>query len=138
IELGVAKQVLPGRNVEGGARTGDQKRAQSKTFGQTNRATHEEALAIVKRGAAVVERRIVRIAWCVCWAGSVAICVVEDVVAEDGQLGAHADAAVEDELVLLEEACGLILVENLARRRLPRPVRVDEVGVEGMDASGVQ
>src|SRR5439155_26039166 len=74
---------------------------------------------------------------------SIAIGVVQRVVAKQGEPRAHSNAAVDDQLILLEDAFGLKFVENLAGRRsngCPRGNRIgiDEVGEELMITARIQ
>ena len=138
IEDGVSVKVLPGRDAKGRARSGNDERADAKAGGEAYEATEEEALANVERSAAIVLRDVAGSRRYVACACSVAVRVVQSVVSEQRKLLAHLNSAVHDQLVLFEDAAGLILVVNFGRRRSAGGIGVDEIRVELMDAAGIE
>src|SRR5579859_4066645 len=101
----------------------------------------------VKRSATVVLRNVEWVRGNASRAGGVTVRVIQHVKAEERYIlnesvrRRNADVAVHNQLILLEDAFGLVLIENLAGRRsyqLPwrNGVGVDEIGVELMVAAG--
>ena len=100
-------------------------------------------MADVESGTAVVLLQIEGIRSNIGSAGSVAVSVIQRVLAEEGEFRAHSNAAVYDQLVLLEDTFGLKLIVNLARRGNRscagrNLLRISEVGEKLMIAARVE
>src|SRR5713226_4596747 len=100
-------------------------------------------MANVKRGATVVFGGVVGVGRKIAGAAGVAVSVIQGIVSECRKLRAHSNAAVDDELVLAENAVGFELVDRAFRRFgaltvVCRIGGVDIIGEKGVDAAGVQ
>src|SRR5437016_7163522 len=78
--------------------------------GAAPRNRQKNAVPHVESGATIIETDVVVKRRKSSGAGGVAVRVVQRVVAEERKLCAHSNAAVDDELLLPEDAFGLILV----------------------------
>src|SRR3989454_3249819 len=115
IEEGILVEVLPGGDIERNAGLRDEERADSKPIRQAYRAAKKKTMANVERGAAVILAHVEWIRGETPRAGSIAIGVAESVIAEKRKLRSHSNAGIHNELVLLEDAFGLILENILVR-----------------------
>ena len=100
-------------------------------------------MANIKRGAAIVFAGVVRVRWEIAGAASIAARIVQRIVSESGKLRAHSNAAVHDELILLEDPFRLILEDiALIRKRaliaVCRIRRIDIVREKRVDSARVQ
>ncbi len=90
-------------------------------------------MADVEGGTAVILAHVEWIRGEAARAGSIAVGVVESVIAEKRKLRSHSNAAIHNELVLLEHAFGLILEDILVRAIGPQTgdgIRGVEIGGE--------
>ncbi len=110
VEDGIAVIVLACGDVERRPRVRHHERAQPDSFGQRKRSSQEQTMPDVKRGAAVIQRDIIRIGREGVDSRRVAVSKVQGIKPEQGKFSAQTDIYVRDELVLIEEAIRLILV----------------------------
>ena len=110
VEDGIAVIVLAGGDVERRPRVRHHERAQPDSFGQRKRSSQEQAMPDVKRGAAVIQRDIIGIGREGTDARGVAVGKIQGVKPEQGKSRAQTEIEVRDELVLIEEAIRLVLV----------------------------
>src|SRR5262249_34930460 len=90
--------------------TCNQERAQSKAAWQAPGAAKKHAMPYVKCGASIVQADIVVRRRQRTDSRCITVRIVQRVIAEQGELRTHPHAGVDDELVLLVHAFGLILI----------------------------
>src|ERR1051326_1947602 len=121
-----------------------EKRAQTERVGKADSAAEEQAIANVECSPPIIQRQGVLIGGKAGYTGSVRARMVQRIVAEKRQLAAHAHAAVDDELVLLEVARSIVLIdiivaaERTVVRIKGRQRRIDIARQERMHAARVQ
>lgn len=153
-ENGITVSVNAGRHVEWHAGARDQKRTESKHIREANGASEEQPVPDIKRCATIIEGEIVlirresedRLARRGARdARGIAVGVVQSVVAKKRNASANAHITVDDELVLLEVARRIVLIDIVVAAE--RPIRGIEIGWErgvnvareqGVDAAGIQ
>src|SRR4029077_19511117 len=137
VKPGVAKDVLAGGDIERRAGTRNKERAETESLRKIERAAHENPIAEVERSTTVVQGGVQGIRRDIAGPRGVAIGIVEDVVAKQRNR-AHAHVGIHDELVLLENALGLVLIEDFAGRRQARRIGVDKIRIKLVVAAGVE
>ena len=110
VELVVAVQVLPHGDVEWRPGIQDQKRADGNSKGRRIIAAQQEAVVDVEGGPAVVCAGIELIGRKVGCPRGIGLGEIENVKAEEREL-ALADTEVGDQLILVIDAAGLILID---------------------------
>lgn len=149
IELRIAKDILASRNVEWDPRANNHKRAQAEAVRRSNRAAEENAMSNVERGPTVIRADVPWNGRYVPCSASVAVRITQRVVAEEGKIfyeaapGWQAHAAVHDQLILLEDAPGSVLIDDVIgieprRQRRIRSVCRKHIGIELVDAARIQ
>ena len=104
----------------------DEKRTQPERVWQAHGAAKKKTMANIERSAAVILAHVEGIRRKPASAGNIAVGVAERVIAEKRKLRSHSNAAVHNELVLLEDSFGLILeniigaIGPIARNRIRR------------------
>ncbi len=115
----VAVYILAGSDVEGRSGTGNHEWADSKADRQTYGAAEKDAVTNIEGSAAIVLGNVCGIGGEIRSAGGIAIGIVQGVIAEKRNREfcgpRHANAAVNNELILPEDTAGFELVVNLTR-----------------------
>src|SRR5260370_26611773 len=113
--------MLAGGCVKARGGTANDERARSKGKREADTAAEKDAVANIEGSAAIVSSNVEWIRREIRSAGSIAIGIVQSVVAEkrEGEFcgPGHANTAVHDELILAEDTSGFELVVNLTRWR---------------------
>src|SRR5579884_1807572 len=118
--------------------------AESQSERRCESPSEEEPVPDVETRAAVIQRWI---GWKTACPRSVAIRVAQRVKPEDREIRAHSHVHIRHELVLLEDAFGLVLIDppsratqraNRTRGERSRKWRIDVVGEELVKPAGIQ
>src|SRR5258708_35034809 len=118
VEQIVLERICSGGDVERNSRACNHKRAQAETSWQANCSAQEKPVATVQTRAPILLLQIQRARPQTVYARSVAARGIVSVIAEEGELCSHLQAAVDDQLPLLEGSFRLILENvSLLRRR---------------------
>src|SRR5579884_176102 len=121
--------------------------AQSQPERRCEGPSEEQPVSDVETGPAVIQRWIVWVGGKTAGSRRVAVRVAQRVKPEDREIRAYSHVDVGHELVLLEDAFGLVLIDssgratqraNRIRRERPWKRRVDVVGKELVKPTGVQ
>src|SRR4029077_9961971 len=94
-------------------------------------------MAVVEGGASVVQCRIQGVRWNIGGPGGVGVRIVKDVVAKQRN-HAHADVGIHDELLLLEDAFGLELIQDFVGGRKAGSIRVNKICIKLVIAAGIE
>src|SRR5579859_1225868 len=145
VENGIFVRILAAGDVEGRTRTRNHEGTEPELFRQGNAAAEKDAVANIKRGAAVILRDVELIGGKTSGAGGIAVGVIQGVVAEEGNFLSDANAAVHDELVLFENSRAFVLVNIVGAAEGPAGVvkrrslrRVDIAGEQSVNAARIQ
>src|SRR6202158_4561289 len=115
VEDGILVKILASRDIEGDTGLRDEERTQPERVRQGHRPSEKHAMADVEGGPAVILADVEWIRRETPRAGNIALGVAESVVAGKRKLRSHSNAAIHNELILLEDAFGLILEDILVR-----------------------
>ena len=128
-------------DVERRARTGNHERAQTKPARQSNRAPKEYSVTYVETRAAIILLQVIGIRRKLRDSKNVAVRIIQGVVTKQRKSCAYAHAAIDDQLVLLECAFGLILKQilvNAVRSHAGNGIGgIQVVRVENVNSPGV-
>ncbi len=118
IKDGIAIQICARNDIERRARVCHHERAYTEAMRQSDCSAKEDALADIKRRAAVIGGD----AFCgiggkTARAGCITVGVAEHIKAENGQPGSSTHVEVKNQLVLVENSAGFKLILRYRRRR---------------------